>query len=280
MLGDGVRWRDFALSPSVGPMVALSGTRYRNFDALRLIAAGAVIFSHSFAITEGSEDNEWLVRLLGPGNILGIYGVFTFFAISGFLVTRSFHESRDLVSYLCKRCLRIFPGLILCAVLMAFLLGPLATALQPGGYLASRSPYSYLVKTVLLFDTSSRGLPGVAFSGNDYGTIVNGSLWSLGPEFLCYLGVIAFAFAGLARPIGAALALALGLWTQQAGLLGNFGFAFAYFAAGMLIYYLMPRTQSRRWVDALALIVLVARPAAIPPPPSRSAAAGSSSGSA
>jgi peptidoglycan/LPS O-acetylase OafA/YrhL len=70
-------------------------------------------------------------------------------------------------------------------------------------------------------------------------------------------GVVALALVGLARPVGAALALALGLAAQQAGLLGNFGFTVAYFAAGMLIYYALPRIAGRRWIDALALAVLV-----------------------
>lgn len=240
-------------------MVALSGTRYRNFDALRLIAAASVIFSHAFAVTEGSEDNEWLVRLLGPGNLAGVYGVFTFFIISGFLVTRSYHQSRDLSAYLAKRSLRIFPGVFVCACMMSFVLVPAFTTLPLGDYLLTRPPYTYVVKTTLLLDTTRYFLfPGFQFSDLRYGLIVNGSLWSLGPEFLCYLGVVALAFVGLARPAGAALALVLGLWAKQAGLLGNFGFTAAYFAAGMLIYHALPRIAGRRWIDALALAVLVA----------------------
>jgi peptidoglycan/LPS O-acetylase OafA/YrhL len=137
---------------------------------------------------------------------------------------------------------------------------PVFTTLPLGDYLLTRQPYTYVVKTALLIDTASGfRFPGLEFNDLRYGFIVNGSLWSLGPEFLCYLGVVALALAGLARPVGAALALALGLAAQQAGLLGNFGFTVAYFAAGMLIYYSLPKIAGgRRWIDLVALAMLVA----------------------
>jgi hypothetical protein len=39
--------------------------RYPNFDFIRLVAASSVIFSHAFQISEGTDDNEPLVHLLG-----------------------------------------------------------------------------------------------------------------------------------------------------------------------------------------------------------------------
>jgi peptidoglycan/LPS O-acetylase OafA/YrhL len=63
-------------------------SRRNNFDAVRLIAAVSVIFSHSFLIAEGTQNNEWLILLTGNQSILGLTGVFVFFAISGFLVQR------------------------------------------------------------------------------------------------------------------------------------------------------------------------------------------------
>src|SRR5437660_7081331 len=63
--------------------------RRNNFDALRLIAALSVVFSHSFLIAEGSEANEPFIWLTGNQCILGLVGVFVFFVISGYLVTES-----------------------------------------------------------------------------------------------------------------------------------------------------------------------------------------------
>ena len=39
--------------------------RENNFDALRLVAAVSVIFSHSFLIADGNENNEPLIWLTG-----------------------------------------------------------------------------------------------------------------------------------------------------------------------------------------------------------------------
>ena len=54
-------------------------SRRNNFDALRLLAAISVIFSHSFLIAEGAQKHEWLIRLTGNQSILGLTGVFVFF---------------------------------------------------------------------------------------------------------------------------------------------------------------------------------------------------------
>lgn len=83
----------FGLRLKVGlkrrPADGIVACEYPNFLFIRLIAAATVIFSHAFLIAEGIEDNEPLVRLLGPHNILGIYGVFIFFFASGFLLPRA-----------------------------------------------------------------------------------------------------------------------------------------------------------------------------------------------
>src|SRR6478609_6745402 len=67
--------------------------RANNFDALRLIAALSVVFSHSFLIAEGSEADEPFIWLTGKQCILGLVGVFVFFVISGYLVTESWCRS-------------------------------------------------------------------------------------------------------------------------------------------------------------------------------------------
>ena len=84
--------------------------RHNNFDALRLVAAVSVMFSHAFLIAEGSQRHEPLIVLTGNQAILGLCGVFVFFAISGFLVTQSFEQTGDPWRFLAKRALRIFPA--------------------------------------------------------------------------------------------------------------------------------------------------------------------------
>jgi len=100
----------------------MGADRRNNFDALRLVAAVSVVFSHSFLIAEGTQDHEWLIRLTGNQSILGLVGVFVFFAVSGFLVTQSFEQTDDPWRFLVKRALRIFPGLFVATLLSAFVL--------------------------------------------------------------------------------------------------------------------------------------------------------------
>lgn len=217
-----------------GPEPVGSPRRLGNFDLLRLIAASCVIFSHSFAIVNGSEDAEPLVMLLGRGNILGLYGVYTFFIISGFLITASFEQS-SMPDYVVKRCLRIFPGLLACAVVTTAV-----AMLVSGGALhwpALAESIRYVVRTVLLIDTTNAALPGVVFSDNDFGRIFNGSLWSLGPEFLCYVVVAVLGLAAMLHLRAALLMLALGLYTHTAGLLGQIGYVLPFFAAGAVLHF-------------------------------------------
>ncbi len=100
--------------------IAIRGRRANNFDALRLLAALSVVFSHSFLIAEGSEANEPFVWLTGNQCILGLVGVFVFFVISGYLVTESWCRSPAPGWFALRRGLRIYPGLIINVALCAF----------------------------------------------------------------------------------------------------------------------------------------------------------------
>src|SRR5438309_4068954 len=99
------------------------GRRANNFDALRLLAALSVVFSHSFLIAEGSEANEPFVRITGNQCILGLVGVFVFFVISGYLVTESYCRHPAPGRFALRRTLRIYPGLIVNVLICALLLG-------------------------------------------------------------------------------------------------------------------------------------------------------------
>src|SRR6516162_857053 len=132
--------------------------RQNNFDALRLFAASSVIFSHSFLVAEGTQNGEWLILLTGTQCILGLTGVFIFFAISGFLVTQSFEQTPNPLHYLAKRALRIFPGLFIATLISAFVLGPLVTTLPLGAYLSRSEAYEYVIGNTLL-DQRVRQLP-------------------------------------------------------------------------------------------------------------------------
>ena len=155
--------------------------RSNNFDALRIFAALLVIYGHGRDLSGGADPGLW-------GVPLARIGLDIFFSISGYLVTISWEHDSKLSAFLAKRTLRIFPGLIACVLLTAFLLGPAVSTLRPGDYFSSPGTYAYLANIGLY--TVLR-LPGV-FETLQHDAI-NGSLWSLFPEWLCYLTVPLFA---------------------------------------------------------------------------------------
>ncbi|MFG5994959.1 hypothetical protein N4R04_25545, partial [Salmonella enterica subsp. enterica serovar Pomona] len=73
----------------------------------------------------------------------------------------------------------------------AFLVGPLVTTLSIKEYFSDSNTYNYL-KTILLFPMYWT-LPGV-FDSSSFNNSINGSLWTLPFELLCYSTV---AFAGV-----------------------------------------------------------------------------------
>src|SRR5450631_2982970 len=102
------RWASFFFAcPTIGE---LARSRDNNFNLLRFVAASAVLLSHCWPLTLGSNEAEPLARIF-PGLTLGTSAVIVFFAISGFLVASSWERSRSAWAFLVARILRIYPGL-------------------------------------------------------------------------------------------------------------------------------------------------------------------------
>lgn len=234
--------------------------RDNNFDALRLVAACTVIFSHAFLIATGTEDQEPLVWITGRQCNLGLVGVFIFFAISGYLVTESFENSASPLDYLAKRALRIFPGLFVVLLAAAFVIAPSVTSLPLGEYLRRPEVYGYVVGNALL-NLTIHELPGALFANNSAGLEINGSLWTLRYEFMMYLLVMLLGMLRLLRPSVIAALLAAGLACLQwkhLDLLGSWGGLLGFFAIGMLLYKLRDRGVLDGRIALLALAGLVA----------------------
>lgn len=153
------------------------------FDALRLLAALSVIYSHGYLA--GREQGH-MFHNFGYEDI-GAVAVSVFFAISGYLVTQSWLTDPHLERFFVKRCLRIFPALIIVVALSALVIGPLLTSLSLSSYFSNAETWLYFLN-IGLFDRQDY-LPGV-FTKNPVSTIVNGPIWSLPYEFACY-GVVA-----------------------------------------------------------------------------------------
>jgi peptidoglycan/LPS O-acetylase OafA/YrhL len=190
-------------------------TRYPNFDFLRLAAAVAVIFSHSFLIAEGDQSREPFNVLNGNQGILGLLGVFVFFAISGFLIAQSYESAPSPLRFSAARVLRIFPGLAVCLLLCGFVLGPLVTSLGIGEYLRHPKTWLFLIRNIALLP-DDEALPGVVFVDNASGTVVTGTLWTLRYEVYCYLMVL---ILGVARLLTLRVAVAVFVLGMSANIL-------------------------------------------------------------
>ncbi len=176
-------------------------TRTNNFDGIRIIAASMVIIGHGYALTGlGVPPVIWQ-------SSIHILAVEIFFAISGYLVVKSFFYDPNFIRFLAKRSLRIFPALIVVTVLTACVLGPLVTTVPIKDYFASPLFTGYFESITLRIHFY---LPGV-FESNPHSAI-NGSLWSLTAEFLMYLSVMLVGAGSLAALRKNRIAFEL-LWT-------------------------------------------------------------------
>ncbi len=184
---------------------------HNSLDALRLVAALMVLFSHQHAVLGRSEPSFF------GWNTWGGAGVSIFFVLSGFLVWSSWLRDSRVMPFLVRRALRIFPGLWVVIALSVLVMGPWATAMDVTAYFKHPWTWQYLDNAWL---SIVYVLPGV-FVGNTMPGIVNGSLWSLPVEFLCYLVLVVIGWLLLRAKGQTPLALA-GAWWIAVGV-ASFG---------------------------------------------------------
>lgn len=185
--------RPFVRAPRPVSLTDLLTPDANSFGVLRLALALIVLVSHSLWFVTGQRDADPMVALTGFTS--GEHAVQAFFLLSGLLVARSIEKSGSIVDFTVARALRIFPGLVVCVLLTAFVLGPLTTQLPVPAYFAHPDLPIYIAKTAALVTASAR-LPDV-FEGLPLAGLVNGSLWTLKFEILCYLALGGFAAVGL-----------------------------------------------------------------------------------
>lgn len=148
---------------------------------------------------------------------LGTFGVIVFFAASGYLITGSWQRVPEVKHFALHRFFRIWPGLALSVLIVAFVVGPIWTTHD--SYLQQPGTWSYVVGNVAVIPYEP-SLPGVFDAARV--PEVSGTLWSLGVEVTCYALVVIAGLAGVlqrARWLLVVGALALGAmgWTALVG---------------------------------------------------------------
>jgi peptidoglycan/LPS O-acetylase OafA/YrhL len=196
--------------PSLGDR---AGGRLNHFDFLRFALAALVILSHSYPLLRGNNDTEPLSVATGGQLTFGELAVNCFFSLSGFLITQSWLRSRGPVDYLRKRVLRIYPGFIVTCLISGLLIAP-AVAVPRGQFWQEFSPLKFLLFQLVVLKLV---LPrGVTYFPETPLRAINGSLWSIPYEFLCYLGVALLGMLGGFRRRWTILAVCLALCVLQA----------------------------------------------------------------
>lgn len=189
----------------------LSGNN--NVSAMRFALALMVLWSHSFAFYLGDEKREPIALVMRGLYNAGNIGVACFLIMSGALVLRSWETSRNLKSFIIKRAKRLYPAYLVAVFFGAFIVAPI---------------YANISLPILIYQQFGRWLvANLLFQGyapvddvfvRSPITLINGSLWSIRYEVICYISLVA----------GAALLrrhLTTGCWTALALLTGAKVFA-------------------------------------------------------
>ena len=189
--------------------------RGNSFTFLRLAFALAVVYAHSFPL--GGFGDDPLGRLSKGSVHCGAVAVISFFIVSGFLIAGSAARQSSIFQFALNRAARILPGFWAVQLLTVFVLTPAIMLARYGGkigYWDSIVTGPYAAMDYLLLNAYIHVVQypiADLFLNNPGGPAVNGSLWSLCPEVVCYvyLGVLAvlgglrWRFTGLLLLLGA-----------------------------------------------------------------------------
>ena len=239
--------------------------RNNNFHLLRLIAASAVLFSHSFPLATGDKHTEPLRAAYGC--TFGSIAVDLFFLISGMLVTMSLVRRSSAVDFAKARFFRIWPGLTVAVLLTVLVLGPLFTTVPLSTYFTAKATARYVYMNLSLFKGVDYVLPGV-FAANAWPSAINGSLWTLPSEVRCYVALLAIwvLLKPLKRPGTLRWALACAWVALFAGVAWSLrtmtiedapARLWLMFCSGAMLYLLRDRIVLS-WAGLLAVLVVVA----------------------
>lgn len=192
--------------------------RRNGFDVLRLLFAVLVAVDHGISAHHGGQPH------IGQSGI-GDFALDGFFLLSGFLVTRSWFRLESFPRFAWHRFLRIMPGFWVCLVVVAFVVAPVAAALQGMSpllpFIGTPSAWDYVLHNagLLIVHFDIAGILADLPKEDSF----NGALWTLAFEAFCYAIVGVLGALGLLRgrpalvPAAAAVLLALTAM-QEAGL--------------------------------------------------------------
>ncbi len=172
-------------------------------------------------LTAGDRSADALLRFSKGGLTLGGFAIGFFFLAAGFFSEKGLAK-KDAKSYLVDRARRLFPALWV-VVAASVVMGLFVTELSKSAYLLDLRTWRYLCNGLLI---PVHELPGV-FTHHLYAPTVNGALWTLTMEAVCYVGAVILCagfgwrkHAVLRRILMAVFLVAL-IFCYAAGILGE-----------------------------------------------------------
>lgn len=149
--------------------------RENSLDIIRLIAAMQVCILHSFEFMAPEKTDTFFFEILRL-----FPGVPIFFFISGYLISKSYESTPNLLEYSRNRALRIYPALFICVlvnIIMVWSTGYLdSTDADASGIL-----FLFAAKTTFLQFYNPEFMRGFGDG------VLNGSLWTICVELQFYL---------------------------------------------------------------------------------------------
>jgi len=166
------------------------------FDFLRLLFALFVVFAHSRYLYGAEDFLHWNAK--GFDNLhAGTIGVWGFFAISGFLVTTSWFNSKGAGDFFAKRFKRIFPGFWVSLLVCSFFFAPLWYFLKQhtlNDFFSNNAFYIWkFISSNLDSVITVQSIGSVAIDA------INGPLWTVHHEVCAYIFLAALGILGFLR---------------------------------------------------------------------------------
>lgn len=151
-----------------------------------MVAATCVLVGHHFALTGRPEPDFLHLYSVGTAAVM------VFFALSGYLVTKSWYTDPHVLRFAARRVLRVWPAFVVVVLFVTLVLGPLVTVVPMRAYFSHHTFVDYFSTLYLKVMYT---LPGV-FETNPHALSVNGSLWTIPLEVRCYLVIAGLGLLG------------------------------------------------------------------------------------
>ena len=193
------------------------------FDFVRLVAALFVVFGHS-GYLYGSKDFLWEAKYFDNLHS-GTLAVWTFFGISGYLVTASWLRSDGIIDFVVKRYKRIFPGFWTSILVCGLFFVPLWYFIRNGNlndfWTINGLDLWKFLSSNLDSEIKVNSVGKVAIDG------INGPWWTIHHELRAYIALGVLGFLGFLKEKNKWVILSIAIFMHLVRISYSFNLDFA-----------------------------------------------------